>query len=136
MYSHNTYIEVRYYETDQMGVVHHSNYIRYFETGREKMMDAAGVPYVETERRGIIMPVHSVHCDYIYPAHYGETIRLETSLKEVPRSRMIFYYRLFNADEVLLATGSVELAFVDKATGRPVRAPGFLVEEVEKLLNL
>lgn len=136
MYSHFTDIEVRYYETDQMGVVHHSNYIRYFETGREKMMDNAGIPYTQTEARGIIMPVHSVHCDYIYPAHYGETLRLETSLKEVPRSRIIFYYRLFNPQQVLLATGTVELAFVDKTTGRPTRAPKFLTDVIEKLLHL
>ncbi|MFA6325908.1 MAG: thioesterase family protein [Bacteroidales bacterium] len=136
MISYTSKITVRYYETDQMGVVHHSNYIRYFETGREEMMEHYGVPYVETERQGIIMPVHSVHCDYIFPAHYGEVLSVVTRLEEIPRSRITFLYEIYNPSEVLLSKGSVVLAFVDRSSGRPVRAPRFLTEVIEKLLNL
>lgn len=136
MMKYTTEITVRYYETDQMGVVHHSNYIRYFETAREEMMEHYGVPYTETESRGIIMPVHAVHCDYIHPAHYGEVLSVETRLEEMPRSRITFRYDIFNPDRVLLAKGYVTLAFVDVSRGTPVRAPRFLTEVLEKYINL
>ncbi len=133
---HTTEIKVRYYETDQMGVVHHSNYIRYFEIAREEMMEHYGVPYRETEARGIIMPVHSLQCDYIQPARYGEILTVVTQLKEMPRSRITFTYHILNPSGVLLAKGYVTLAFVDEARGIPVRAPDFLTKVLEKYIDL
>ncbi len=53
-------IDVRYYETDQMGIVHHSNYIRYFECGRSDMMAKAGIPIDKIEAAGVVLPVISV----------------------------------------------------------------------------
>ncbi|NCC46628.1 MAG: acyl-CoA thioesterase, partial [Bacteroidia bacterium] len=53
MYTHETYLEVRYYETDLMGIVHHSNYIRYFECGRIQSLVDLGLPIKEVERMGI-----------------------------------------------------------------------------------
>ena len=133
---HTSKITVRNYETDKMGVVHHSNYIRYFETAREEMMQHYGIPYSETESRGIIMPVHAVHCDYIRPARYGEVLSVVTRLEEMPRSRITFRYQICNPSGILLAKGYVTLAFVDVSRGVPVRAPGFLTEVLEKYLNL
>lgn len=136
MVEHKTQITVRYYETDQMGVVHHSNYIRYFETAREEMMDHFGVPYTYTESLGIIMPVHAIHCDYIHPARYGQVLTVVTTIKEMPRSRITFHYRVLNDSDTLLATGYVTLAFVNASRGVPVRAPRFLTEVLEKYVNL
>ncbi|HKM30593.1 MAG: acyl-CoA thioesterase [Bacteroidales bacterium] len=136
MMEHVTHIKVRYYETDQMGVVHHSNYIRYFEIAREEMMEHYGIPYKETESRGIIMPVHTLQCDYIHPAKYGEILTVITRLEELPRSRITFRYSILNPSDVLLAKGFVTLAFVDSTRGVPVRAPLFLTEVLEKYLNL
>jgi len=136
MMEHTTQITVRYYETDQMGVVHHSNYIRYFETAREEMMAHFGVPYTFSESQGIIMPVRVVHCDYIHPARYGQVLTVITTVKEMPRSKITYHYQVFNDTSVLLATGYVTLAFVDASRSVPVRAPRFLTEVWEKYLNL
>ena len=133
---HTTHIKVRYYETDQMGVVHHSNYIRYFETAREEMMTHYGVPYEETEARGIIMPVHEVQCEYIHPAKYNETLTVVTRLDTMPRSRITFRYTVLNPEGTLVAKGFVTLAFVDRSRGVPVRAPRFLTEVLEKYIEL
>lgn len=133
---HTTYIKVKYYETDQMGVVHHSNYIRYFETAREEMMSYYGVPYEETEARGIIMPVHEVTCEYLLPAKYNETLSVVTRLKTMPRSRITFHYTILNPAGDIVAKGYVTLAFVDKSRGVPVRAPRFLTEVLEKYIDL
>ncbi|HPJ82888.1 MAG: acyl-CoA thioesterase [Bacteroidales bacterium] len=136
MVEHKTQITVRYYETDQMGVVHHSNYIRYFETAREEMMAHIGVPYTYSESQGIIMPVRVVHCDYIHPARYGQVLTVTTTVNEMPRSRITYHYQVFDDSGVLLATGYVTLAFVDTSRGVPVRAPRFLTEVLEKYINL
>lgn len=134
MLTYTSYIKVQYYETDKMGVVHHSNYIRYFETARGEMMDAMGAPYTQTEAAGIMMPVRSVECTYLAPAYYGDTLRVETTVREVPRSRMTFDYELFNEHGTLLVTGRAVLAFIHVSTRKPTRAPQFVVQIVEKLL--
>jgi len=59
--------EVRYYETDMMGIVHHSNYIRYFETARSKALKDLGLPIEKIESSGIMMPVIHIECDYKIP---------------------------------------------------------------------
>ena len=69
-------IDVRYYETDLMGIVHHSNYIRYFEYGRIKMLEEIGLPISEIEGRGVMLPVVSTFCTYKTPSRMGETLRI------------------------------------------------------------
>ena len=67
--------KVQYYETDQMGVVHHSNYIRWFEEARAEWMEAVGLPYARLEAEGIASPVLSVACAYRRPVRYGRDRR-------------------------------------------------------------
>ena len=68
-----TTFPVRYYETDQMAVVHHSNYIRYFEIARDEMMVQLGFPIERCEKElGILVPIVSVECHFRYPARMGE----------------------------------------------------------------
>jgi acyl-CoA thioester hydrolase len=123
----DTEIDVRYYETDQMGVVHHSNYIRYFEVARTLSMKKAGIPYDEMERKGILMPIVSISCTYKHPALFGDTIRVTTILEQLPTVKIHFTYEIRNQKEQLLATGSTVLAFIDAATKRPMRAPKYLL---------
>ena len=128
MLSIDTEIEVRYYETDQMGVVHHSNYIRYFETARTLSMKKAGIPYDEMERNGIMMPIVSTSCDYKRPALFGDTLRVTTILEQLPTVKIYFKYKVHNQKGVLLAIGTTVLAFIDATTKRPVRAPKYLLD--------
>ena len=124
----DTDIEVRYYETDQMGVVHHSNYIRYFETARTLSMKKAGIPYDEMERKGIVMPIVSITCDYKRPALFGDTLRVTTILEKLPIVKISYKYEIHNQKGELLATGSTVLAFLDASTKRPIRAPKYLLD--------
>ena len=77
-------LDVRYYETDQMGIVHHSNYVRYFECGRSDMMQKAGLPIEEIEKAGVMLPVVSVECRYKLPARMGDRIRIVSMVDKVP----------------------------------------------------
>jgi acyl-CoA thioester hydrolase len=129
MLINETQLRVQYYETDQMGVVHHSNYIRYFEIGRTEMMRRIGLTYKEVEDSGTVMPIIGVEARYFFPAHYDEIICVKSFIKEMPKARMTVYYEIYNEQGKLLADGNTTLAFLNKETGRPQRAP-------ESMINL
>ena len=111
-----TYIrKVNYYETDQMGYVHHSNYIRYFEEARTYFMEQAGYPYARVEREGVISPVVSVSCRYRHPVHYGETVAIRTRLTAMTRVKFLFSYEVVDAETgELRATGESEHCYLDR----------------------
>ena len=132
----DTEIDVRYYETDQMGVVHHSNYIRYFETARTLSMKKAGIPYDEMESQGIVMPIISVSCSYKRPALFGDTLRVTIILEKLPTVKIEFKYEIRNTRDVLLATGTTVLAFANKESLRPMRAPQYLLDRLKPYFDL
>ena len=131
MLIHETQLRVQYYETDQMGVVHHSNYIRYFEIGRTELMRHIGLSYKDVEDLGTAMPITGVEVRYFFPAHYDELITVKSFIKETPKARMVFHYEIYNEQRKLLADGSTTLAFLNKETGRPQRPPETLMKALE-----
>lgn len=122
------YLDVRYYETDQMGIVHHSNYIRYFECGRTAMLKQVGLPMEEVEKAGIMMPVISVECRYKVPARLGDTLRVVTIIDETPRAKFPIRSEIYNQENQLVCEGVVTLGFINSETRRPVRCPEELVK--------
>lgn len=111
-----TYVrKVNYYETDQMGFVHHSNYIRYFEEARAWFMEQVGYPYAELEENEIVSPVLSVSCQYRHPVRYGETVLIRTRLTSMGRVKCAFAYEVVEEKSgQLRATGSSEHCFLDR----------------------
>ncbi|MFA6592920.1 MAG: thioesterase family protein [Bacteroidales bacterium] len=118
-----TFIDVRYYETDQMGIVHHSNYIRYFECARDHMLVESGYPIQECEKDGVMIPIVSVECHYKFPAKMGDHLRCVAMIDRVPMAKLPVRQQVFNQDGVLCAEGVVTLGFINKITRRPVRCP-------------
>lgn len=111
---HETLHKVQYYETDQMKVVHHSNYIRWMEEARIEHLNAIGVSYAELEQRGIISPVLSVECAYHAMTRFGETVRIETRLTELGNVRYRLSYAIADAATgELRATGASSHCFVN-----------------------
>ena len=91
-----TYIhKTQYYETDQMGVIHHSNYIRWFEEARTAFMDDKGYAYARLEHEGIISPVLTVECEYRKMMHYGDTARIEVTIEKFNGVKMIVGYKVY-----------------------------------------
>ena len=104
---HETEIRVRYAETDKMGIVHHSNYLIWFEAGRSDLCRARGFSYKEMEEQdNALMVVAESYVRYKSPAFYEDVLTVRTQVAEV-RSRSIrFIYEIFrNSDETLLAEG-------------------------------
>jgi acyl-CoA thioester hydrolase len=104
---HETRLRVRYAETDQMGVVYHSNHLIWFEVGRVELMRAMGFSYRDMEREdGRFIAVAEVKCRYRAPIYYDEEIVIRTRLKNVRESVVVFTYELVGADnQSLLAEG-------------------------------
>ncbi len=83
---------MNYYETDQMGIIHHSNYIRLFEEARLDMMEKEGISYANIEELGIIIPVMSVECHYLVPLYYNDSIEVYSRLKKFDGIKMELSY--------------------------------------------
>lgn len=132
----STTFPVRYYETDQMGVVHHSNYIRYFEIARDEMMVKLGFPIEKCEKElGILVPIVSVDCHFRYPARMGDVLTASAEVNKAPLAKMVIRQKVTNQDGVLCAEGSVTLGFLDKESFRPVRCPELVTDLFENYLN-
>jgi acyl-CoA thioester hydrolase len=107
-----TQLRVRYAETDQMGVVYHSNYVIWFEVGRVEALRQLGFTYKQMEGDGCHLPVVELRCRYKAPARYDELIAIRTRLKDVRAGLVHFHYQVVRAEDGgLLAEGeTVHLA--------------------------
>lgn len=126
-------LRVEYHHTDQMGIVHHSNYIKFFEAARTEWLRAAGMTYAEMERRGVMMPIVDVHVKYRQPAYYDEVLSVSVFVDELPMARMIFRYEIRGEDGRDVASGTTTLGFIDSLTRRPQRAPEWLMEVLRSM---
>lgn len=119
---------VRYKDTDQMGIMHHSNYIVIYEMARTEWLRDMGLPYAEFERRGIMSPIIEVHSKYHYPAFYDEVLTVRLTMKEIPAARLIICSEVYNQEGRLINTGEVTLGFMHADSRRPCRAPEWFIE--------
>ena len=112
--------KVHYYETDQMKITHHSNYIRWMEETRIDFLEQLGFGYDRLEKEGIISPIISVHCDYKKSTTFNDVVQIEIHIKEYKGTRLILEYMMFNQlTKELVATGETSLCFLNNQ-GRPV----------------
>ncbi len=118
-----------------MGVVHHSNYVTYYEQARTEMLRSMGTTYRRMEDEGVMMPVLGVEMKFLAPAHYDDLLTVRIYVRSVPVVKMAFYHEVFNESGELLNTGTVTLAFMSRATRRACRAPEWFAELVEKELG-
>jgi acyl-CoA thioester hydrolase len=123
---HTTEIEVRYAETDQMGVVHHANYIVWFELARTHLCALSGFHYSEIEHHGYLLVVTGVQVSYRRPARYGDQVRVVCWAERLASRGVHFAYEVRRGredDDELIATGRTEHIWTERASGRPCRLP-------------
>jgi acyl-CoA thioester hydrolase len=131
MVPHRVETRVTYADTDAMGVVYYSHYLRWFEMGRTELMRSLGIAYKAMESQGLYLPVSEVFCRYLVSARYDDVLIIETSVDFLKRASIQFSYRILRkADEVELVTGETLHAFVNRE-GRIVRVPGPLEEKLK-----
>jgi acyl-CoA thioester hydrolase len=121
-------IRVRYAETDQAGMAHHSAFLPWFEEGRVTLLRHLGKPYGEFEAEGMHFPVREAFCRYWLPARFDEVLVLATTIEEVSGASVRFGYRLTRqTDNALIAEGHTLHACVDNV-GRVKRLPRIIRE--------
>ncbi|MGC8903697.1 thioesterase family protein [Thermus sp.] len=124
-----TRIRVRYAETDQMGVVHHSVYAVYLEAARVDFLEKAGLPYHQVEARGVYFPVVELGLTFRAPARFGEEVEVRTRLAELSSRALLFRYRV-EREGALLAEGFTR--HLCQVGGRAARIP----EEIHRALSV
>jgi len=123
--------KVRFVETDAMGVVHHSNYFRWFEMGRVEFLKQAGISLNELIAEGILFPITNVECKYRASAKFDDHILIETQPAELTAVKMIFHYKIMReADGLLLATGQTQNVFTNMQ-GKIIKLPSDYVNKLK-----
>lgn len=133
MIESRTTIQVRYAETDMMGIVYHGSYLPWFEVGRTTLLKENGLAYRQLEAEGYRLPVLEVGVKYVRPALYDDLVTIVTRLKEMPALRIHLEYEVLRGDE-LLVTGFTRHAFINHA-GLPVRPPPVFVRRMRELFG-
>src|SRR6266404_3608556 len=117
-------IRVRYAETDRMGLLHHANYLVYFEQGRTELLRSQGIAYRDLEDQGYLLVLTRIQVRYRSPAHYDDLLTLRTSVVRTTLVKIEHRYELLR-DGVLLAEGESTLGCVDRE-GKVQGLPEFL----------
>ena len=127
-----TRIPVRYYEADPMGIVHHSNYIRYFECARDEMIASWGYGIEKCQEDGIVFPVVGIQVKYHASAKIGDVLKVTATIESLPLAKLIVKQAVYNQDGVLCADGTVVLGFLNSRTGRLMGCPETFRQLMEK----
>lgn len=128
--------KINYYETDRMGVVHHSNYIRYLEEARTEWLEVLNMPFDLLEKNKITIPVLGVNCTYKYHVTFGDTILIKTYAKEYTGVRMTIGYEVTDKKNGnIVLTGETKHCFTDRNL-KPINLKKYAPQFHEKFLKL
>ena len=131
MIAYECKIRVMYPDTDQMGYVHHSNYVKYYETARWELLRNIGISYKSVEDAGYLLPVTGMIFKFLKPAFYDELLMIETRLKAIKGSRIWFTYKTYNTDGEMINQAETSLAFVTKDSRKPCHPPDFILKAIK-----
>ena len=132
MYCINTKVRVRYAETDQMGFVYYGVYAQYYEVGRVELLRSLALSYSKIEDLGFFLPVVNLVVNYKKSAFYDNELNIKTTIKEIPRSKITFFYEIFNEANELINEGSTTLVFMNKKSKKICKAPKILIERLSE----
>ena len=129
--------KVNFYDTDAMAVVHHSNYIRWFEIGRVEFLRAAGITLNQLMADGYVFPITDVSAKYLAPACFDDELVIETIPEALTKAKMAFNYKIYRtSDNILLVEGHTQNVFTSKDTGKIVRLPDKYYDKLKVMLAL
>lgn len=121
MFINETKIVPRYNETDQMGVIYHSNYFVWYEVGRTDFLEKFSMSYKDMEEMGVMLPVIEVNCKYKVSAKYADKLMVKTVIENLTPVRIKFSYIIEReTDNVLISEGFTEHVFSSTLNGKPI----------------
>lgn len=118
-----------------MGYAYYGNYPQYLEVARVEWLRSLGFSYKKMEKEGMMLPVISLQIEYLKPLTYDEEITVKIFLKKIPSVRIEFDYEIYNEHKKLCSKANTQLVFVNMKTGRPVKAPDYLINRIEKEIS-
>ena len=110
--------KVQYYETDKMGIVHHSNYIRWMEEARVDFLEKIDWSYDQLEKVGLVSPVLSLNIDYNHPTYFSDIVSIDVEILELKMSKMRVGYKMTNEEGKVVAKCESSHGFL-LSSGRP-----------------
>jgi acyl-CoA thioester hydrolase len=131
MLSFSHTFRVRYSETDQMGIVNNAQYATYYEIGRTEFFRNLGLSYALLEKSGTMLPVSELFVKYFQSAYYDECLTINTTINQMPTSRLRFDYEIYNEKGDLINKGYALLAFINAVSRRPCRVPDLIKNVLE-----
>ena len=127
-----TKIRVIYADTDAMGVVYHTNYIKWFELGRNEFMRQLGVPYTELGKLGLNLPLIKVSCDYLKFSTYDQLLIIETKFDYIKRASIRFNSRIWDENKENVLVEGYTIHACTNNEGKIRRIPKLLLELINK----
>ena len=126
-----TQLRVTYADTDQMGIVYHANYLRYFEVSRTEMLRSQGLAYRDLEKEGVFLQV--VHCemDFHHPAHYDDLLEIRSTISQIGKASLVINSEVWH-DGLRLVSGKVKLAAVARQTAHITPLTQRLVDALQR----
>lgn len=119
-------------DTDAAGVVHYSNYFRFFERAEEEFYRSLNFSFTDTARKGLWFPRVEAFCQYKKPARFNDLLEVELAVEELKQKSMKISFRILNAGtSTLLATGYVVIVIADKHTGKSTEMPTEIAEKLK-----
>ena len=111
--------KINYYETDKMGITHHSNYVRLMEEARVDFLEQAGCSYDSMEKAGIISPLIGIECQYKKPTTFGQSVRVCVKITEYKRVKLTFSYTMLDENDQIVFSAKSHHCFVN-SSGMPI----------------
>ena len=127
---------VDFFDTDAMEVVHHSNYIRWFEIGRVEFLRAAGITLGELMADGYVFPITDVSAKFLSPGRFDDVLVIETTPTALTKAKMAFDYRVLRkGEDTVLVTGHTQNVFTSRETGKIARLPEKYYKKLAAMLE-
>lgn len=131
---HETMIQVRFYEVDAYGVAWHGHYVGWFEVGRNELTEKFNMGPLQLKEKNLLAPVVELNCEYKFPATYGESLLIQTTMERTEVAKLIFHYRVLSqGNGKVLATGSTTHVLTDLKGNLLYRVPPEVLEKIEEM---
>lgn len=131
---HETMIQVRFYEVDAYSVVWHGHYVGWFEVGRNELTEKFDMGPLQLKEKNLLAPVVELNCEYKFPATFGESLLIQTTMERTEVAKLIFHYRVLSqGNGKVLATGSTTHVLTNLKGNLLYRVPPEVLERIEEM---
>lgn len=125
--------KVYFADTDAAGVVHHSQYVRWFEAGRIDFLDELGCTYAEFQKEHIGFVPVAIQLHYKHPLRFGDFYKIQTELKQIKKASVVFFSRIISQEDIVCCEADVTLACMNEKNWKLIKVPEKLLKAISPL---